>query len=232
VALFEIGPIYLSDQPEGQRTIVTGLISPRSPRHWGPATEDALFAMKGDLMEVLEAIGAPVGALQLVQGSNRDWWHPGRSARLQLGPKTVMAEFGALHPGVLSRLDAEAPMLGFEIILDAVPEPKSKAGATKAKGPADLPRLMPLTRDFAFVVAEDRQVGDLVRAVSGADRTLIASVCVFDVYRGPGVEDGFKSVALEVTLQPRDVTLTDADIEGLSDRVVAAADKLGARLRR
>ncbi|ADK99805.1 phenylalanine--tRNA ligase subunit beta [Brevundimonas subvibrioides] len=229
VALFEIGPIYLGDRPTDQRTVISGLVSARAARHWAGSGEDALFGLKGDLMSVLEAIGAPVGSLQLAQGSNRDWWHPGRSARLQLGPKTVIAEFGALHPRVLKGLDADGPLLAFEIILDAVPEPKSKP--TKARGNADLPNLMPLTRDFAFVVAEDRAAGDLVRAVQGADKALITDVRVFDVYRGPGVDDGSKSVALEVVVQPREATLTDADIEALSTRIVTAAEKTGARLR-
>lgn len=229
VALSEIGPIYLGDQPRDQRTVIAGLISARAARHWAGPGEDALFGLKGDLMSVLDAIGAPVGSLQLAQGSNRDWWHPGRSARLQLGPKTVIAEFGAVHPRVLKALDADGPMLAFEIVLDAVPEPKSKP--TKARGNADLPNLMPLTRDFAFVVADDRAAGDLVRAVQGADKALIAEVRVFDVYRGPGVAEGSKSIALEVVIQPREATLTEPEIEALSSRIVTAAGKLGAVLR-
>ncbi|CAN7345646.1 phenylalanine--tRNA ligase subunit beta [Brevundimonas sp. LjRoot202] len=228
-ALFEIGPIYLDDTPTGQRTVIAGLVSPRSPRHWGGAAGDALFALKGDLMALLDELGAPTASLQLVQGQNHDWWHPGRSARLQLGPKNVMVEFGALHPGVLKALDADAPMLAFEMVLDAVPEPRGKA--TKARGPAVLAPLMPLTRDFAFVVEEGRATGDLVRAVAGADKALIAEVRVFDVYRGAGVAEGAKSVALEVVIQPREATLTEAEIEALSAKVVAAAGKLGAVLR-
>ncbi len=231
VALFEIGPIYLGDQPGDQRTVIAGLVSARAARHWAGSGEDALFALKADLISVLDSIGAPVASLQLAQGQNRDWWHPGRSARLQLGPKTVVAEFGAIHPRVLKALDADGPILAFEIVLDAVPEPKSKPGATKAKGLADLPNLMPLTRDFAFVVEDGKAAGDLVRAVQGADKALIAEVRVFDVYRGPGVPEGFKSVALEVVVQPREATLTEAEIEALSAKIIAAAEKLGARLR-
>jgi len=228
-ALFEIGPIYLDDQPNGQRTVIAGLIAPRSARHWGGGAEDALFALKGDLMALLEQLGAPVASLQLVQGQNRDWWHPGRSARLQLGPKNVMVEFGALHPRVLKALDAEAPMLAFEIVLDAVPEPRG--AKSKARGAASLANLMPLTRDFAFVVEDGKATGDLVRAVAGADKALITDVRVFDVYRGTGVPDGMKSVALEVEVQPVEATLTDADIEALSNKVVSAVTKVGATLR-
>jgi len=228
-ALFEIGPVYLNDQPDGQRTVIAGLIAPRAARHWGGAGEDVLFGLKGDLMALLEALGAPVASLQLVQGQNRDWWHPGRSARLQLGPKTIMVEFGALHPRVLKALDADGPMLAFEIILDAVPEPRGQK--SKARGSAQLANLMPLSRDFAFLVEDGKAVGELVRAVAGADKALIAGVSVFDVYRGAGVPEGMKSVALEVSIQPRDATLTEPEIEALSVRIVGAAGKLGATLR-
>ncbi|WP_292024391.1 MULTISPECIES: phenylalanine--tRNA ligase subunit beta [unclassified Brevundimonas] len=228
-ALFEIGPIYLGDGPKDQRTVIAGLVAPHAARHWEGAGETPLFALKGDLTAVLEEIGAPVASLQLVQGQNRDWWHPGRSARLQLGPKNVMVEFGELHPRILKALDADGPMLAFEIVLDNVPEPRGKAG--KARGSADLSAFMPLTRDFAFVVEDAKPAGDLVRAASSADKALIADVRVFDVYRGKGVDEGFKSVALEVVLQPRDATLTDAEIEALTAKVVAAVEKQGGRLR-
>ncbi|GAA0774223.1 phenylalanine--tRNA ligase subunit beta [Brevundimonas olei] len=229
VALFEIGPIYLDDQPNGQRTVIAGLIAPHADRHWGGEGEDPLFALKGDLMTVLEEIGAPVGSLQLAQGANRDWWHPGRSARLQLGPKNVIVEFGALHPRVLKALDADGPMLAFEVVLDSVPEPRGKSG--KARGAADLPNLMPLTRDFAFLMDEAKAVGDLTRAVAGADKALIADVRVFDVYRGQGVPEGQKSVAIEVEIQPRAATLAEAEIEALTAKVKAAAAKAGGTLR-
>ena len=228
-ALFEIGPIYLGDGPGDQRTVIAGLIAPHPARHWGGAGEDALFGLKGDLMALLEEIGAPVASLQLTQGQNRDWWHPGRSARLQLGPKTVIAEFGALHPRVLKALDADGPMLAFEIVLESVPEPRGKGG--KARGPANLANLMPLTRDFAFLVEDGTASGDLVRAVSGADKALIAGVRVFDLYRGPGVPEGKASMALEVVIQPREATLTEAEIDALSAKIVAAAEKTGATLR-
>lgn len=227
-ALFEIGPVYGGDQPQDQRTVITGLIAPHAARDWQGSTEDALIGMKGDLMALLAELGAPVASFQLAQGQNAAWWHPGRSARLQLGPKTVVAEFGAIHPGVLKAMDASGPMLAFEIALDAVPEPRGKS---KARPAADLPALMPLTRDFAFLVEEKLAAGDLIRAVAGADKALIADVRLFDVYRGQGVPDGMKSMAIEVVIQPREVTLTEAEIEALSAKVVAAAGKLGAQLR-
>jgi phenylalanyl-tRNA synthetase beta chain len=140
-----------------------------------------------------------------------------------------MVEFGALHPRVLKALDADGPMLAFEIVLDAVPEPRG--AKSKARGPACLANLMPLTRDFAFIVEDGKAVGDLVRAVAGADKALIAGVSVFDLYRGAGVPEGMKSVALEVLIQPVEATLTEADLEALSARIVAAAVKVGATLR-
>mgnify|MGYP002759391856 CR=1 FL=1 len=140
-----------------------------------------------------------------------------------------MVEFGELHPRVLKALDADGPMLAFEIVLDNVPEPRGKG--SKARGSADLATLMPLTRDFAFVVDEGKPAGDLVRAAAGADKALIAEVRVFDVYRGKGVDDGFKSVALEVVIQPRDATLTEAEIEAVTAKVVAAVEKQGGKLR-
>ena len=228
-ALLEIGPIYAGDRPADQRTAVAGLVAPHGPRRWDGAAEDALFALKGDLMALLETLGVATGSLQLVQGQNRPWWHPGRSARLQLGPKNVVAEFGALHPSVLKALDADGPMVGFELMVEALPEPKKRAG--KARPRLDLSPLMPLSRDFAFVVDADRPAGDLARTVAGADKALIAEARVFDVYEGPGVPEGKKSVAVEVLIQPRGATLTEAEIEALSGRVVQAAAKLGAVLR-
>jgi phenylalanyl-tRNA synthetase beta chain len=230
VALFEIGPIFSGDRPQDQRTAIAGLLAPHPPRRWDGARTDDLFALKGDLMALLEDIGAPVGSLQTAQGQAAGWWHPGRSARLQLGPKAVLAEFGALHPAVLKALDVDGPMYGFEIWLEAIPEPKRRS--VKTKPALALSPFMPLTRDFAFVVDEAAVAGDLVRAVQGADKALIAAARVFDVYTGAGVPDGSKSLAVEVTIQPREATLADADIEALSGRIVAAAQKaVGARLR-
>ncbi|WP_286691260.1 MULTISPECIES: phenylalanine--tRNA ligase subunit beta [unclassified Brevundimonas] len=232
VALFEIGPVYRDDSPTGQRTAITVVVAPHVARHWSGAGEDPLFQLKGDLMRLLTLLGAPSG-LQTVQDPERaptdGWWHPGRSARVQLGPKALIAQFGALHPATLKTLDAESPMLGFELILEALPEPRG--AKTKSRGPANLSTLMPLSRDFAFVVEDRIPAGDLVRAVQGADKARITEVAVFDVYRGKGVEPGFKSVALEVTLQPDQATLTEAEIEALSAKILAAAQKLGAALR-
>jgi phenylalanyl-tRNA synthetase beta chain len=227
-ALYEVGPLYRGDAPADQAAAVGALVAPHPPKSWLGEGADPLFALKADLTALLEELGAP--PLQVVQGQSSSWWHPGRSARLQLGPKTVVAEFGELHPSVLKALDAEGPMLAFELNLDAIPEPKRKAAKTK---PAlTLSPLMPLTRDFAFLVEEAVPAGDVVKPIAGVDKALIAEARVFDVYRGAGVPDGAKSVAVEVMIQPREKTLTDAEIEDLSSRIVAVVEKAtGAKLR-
>ena len=229
VALFEIGPLYKGDQPADQLTSITAIVAPRPPRRWDGAKTDALFDLKADLMSLLDDLGAPTASLQVVQSGQSDWWHPGRSAALRLG-KNTLVEFGEIHPRVLKALDVEGPILAFELIVDALPEPKKKA--TKTKPALELSQLMPLSRDFAFVVASEVAASDLTKAVAGADKALITQARVFDVYQGPGVPDGSKSIAVEVLLQPRDKTLTEAEIEALSAKVVAAAEKaVSAKLR-
>src|SRR5579859_202279 len=229
-ALFEIGPVFAGDAPADQRTVIAAVLAPNGPRRWDGAPPESLFELKADLMALLDELGAPVANLQLVQEGTPPWWRPGRAARLQLGAKTVIAAFGEIHPKVLKALDAPDQVYAFEIWLEAIPEPKKKA--VKTRPALALSPFMPLTRDFAFVIARDTPAGDLVRAVQSADRALITGARVFDVYEGPGVPEGAKSVAVEVTIQPRDKTLTDAEIEALSGRILAAASKAtGAKLR-
>ncbi|MGA0601880.1 phenylalanine--tRNA ligase subunit beta [Caulobacter sp. KR2-114] len=232
-ALYEIGPVFAGDEPGDQRTAVTAVLAPHAPRHWSKTAGEDLYTLKADLMALLDELGAPVANLQVAQGQASPpmppWWHPGRSARLQLGPKAVLAEFGEIHPATLKALDVDGPVYAFELWLEAIPEPKKKA--TKTRPALSLSPLMPLSRDFAFVVDRAQAAGDLVRAVQGADKVLIAGARVFDVYEGPGVPEGKKSVAVEVLIQPREKTLTDAEIEALSSRIIAAAGKVGAVLR-
>ena len=183
-----------------------------------------------DVYALLDELGAPTGNLQVAQGQASPWWHPGRSARLQLGPKAVLAEFGEIHPATLKALDVDGPVYAFELWLEAIPEPKKKA--VKTKPALTLSPYMPLSRDFAFVVDRATAAGEVVRAVQSADRVLIAGVRVFDVYEGAGVPEGKKSVAIEAQIQPREKTLTDAEIEALSAKIIAAAAKsAGAVLR-
>ncbi|HEY9235210.1 MULTISPECIES: phenylalanine--tRNA ligase subunit beta [Phenylobacterium] len=229
VALFEIGPFYKGDQPADQMTAISAVVAPHAPRRWDGVTADALYELKGDVLSLLDDLGAPTGSLQVSQAGLSDWWHPGRAGALRLG-KNTLVEFGEIHPRILKALDVEGPVLGFELVLDNLPEPKKKA--TKTKAALELSPLMPLSRDFAFVVAEDVAAADLTKAVAGADKALIKEARVFDVYRGTGVPEGFKSVAVEILVQPREKTLTEAEIEALSAKVVAAAEKAtGAKLR-
>jgi len=234
-ALFEVGQVFRGDRPQDQlmsaAAVRRSLAKARDGgRHWSePAAEvDALDA-KGDALAVLAAIGAPATALQVVPGGP-DWFHPGRSGTIQIGPQNVLGHFGELHPKTLEALDVEGPLVAFEVILERVAEPKPRA--TRAKPVLELPPFQPIERDFAFVV--DRQVlaGDIVRAAAAAERKLVTRVTVFDVYEGVGIPPGKKSVAIAATLQPRDKTLTDQEIETVASRIVAEVTrKTGAVLR-
>jgi len=228
-ALFEIGPVFAGDRPGDQRTAIAALLAPHSPRRWDKAPAEDMFAVKGELIALLSELGAPVGSLQISHGDAAAWWHPGQSAQLRLG-KSVLAEFGAVHPAVLKALDAAGPIYAFELWLEALPEAKRKGGKSRPAWRAS--PLMPLSRDFAFLAPQALAAGDLVRAVQGADKGLIQTARVFDVYQGAGVPEGFKSLAVEVLIQPADKTLADTEIEALSGKIVAAAEKVGAKLRR
>ena len=228
-ALFEIGPVFAGVEPADQRTSIAAVLSPGAARRWDKAPGDDLFTLKADLLNLLEELGAPTASLRTAQGETAAWWRPGRAAELRLG-KVAVAAFGEVHPATLKAMDVGGPIYAFELWLDALPEPKRKTAKTKSA--LTLSPLMPLTRDFAFVVEKSVAAEDLVRAVIGADRVLIAAARVFDVYEGAGVVEGQKSVAVEVTIQPRDKTLADAEIETLSSKIIAAAVKaVGAALR-
>jgi phenylalanyl-tRNA synthetase beta chain len=227
VALFEIGPVFAGDAPQDQRMAIAAVLAPRPGKRWDHAKPEDVFSLKADLLALLEELGAP--ALQVAQSEPPAWWRPGRFARLTLG-KTTVAVFGELHPRVVAELGAEAPIYAFEAYVEAIPEGRRKA--VKTKPAVKLSPLMPLSRDFAFVLPRTTPAGELTRAVAGADKTLIAGVRVFDVYEGAGIAPDEKSVAVEVTLQPVERTLTDQDIEAVSAKILAAAAKaVGARLR-
>jgi phenylalanyl-tRNA synthetase beta chain len=218
--LFEAGPAYADTSPEGQQRTIAAVWRARPPRHWRAAPQPDIFDVKRDVLTVLEALGAPVASLQ-TSAEAPAHWRPGRTGALRLGPK-VIAYFGEIHPRALKALDVEAPMLAFEIFLDALPAPRAKG---RAKAPLEKLDLQPLTRDFAFVVDDSVAAADLVRAAFGADKQLIADVSLFDVYRGERMAAGKKSLAIEVTLQPREKTLTDADIEAAAGKIVSAVMK-------
>ena len=229
LALFEVAPIYAGDQPTEHINAATGVRHSATVRHWqGNVVIADVFAVKADALAALAAAGAPTGSLQTSADAPAHF-HPGRSGVLRLGPK-VLAHFGEIHPRVLKQMDIDGQVFGFEIFLDSIPEGKKKA--TKNRPGLEASELLPLTRDFAFVVDEDVTAETLVRAVRGAEKKLITEVTLFDVYQGKGVPDGKKSLAVEVTIQPQEKTLTDADIEKISERVVAQAQKsTGAALR-
>ena len=235
VALFEVGQIFRGDRPDDQFTAASGvrraLARPfGSGRHWltGAKSVDA-FDVKADALTVLAAAGAPGQALQIVPGGPA-WLHPGRSGTIQIGPQNVLGHFGELHPRALDALDAEGPLVAFEVILDRIPEPKAKA--TRAKPPLELSPFQPVVRDFAFIVNRAVKAADLVRAAQNADRKLIAGVTVFDVYEGAGIDPDKKSIAVSATLQPREKTLTDEEIEAVAQKIVAEVAKRTGGVRR
>ena len=220
--LFEAGPVYLGDGPKDQRSVIAGLVRPVKARHWSAADGYDVYAAKADLFAILEAIGQPPARFQIGE-VRQPHWHPGQAASLKLGPKVTVAHFGALHPRVLKALKVEGPIYGFELNLNALPQMKAKA--TKTKPVLEKADLTPVRRDFAFVVSDDTAAGAIVKAAQGADKALVAAVDVFDVYQGQGIEPGQKSIAIEVTLQPRGETLKDQDIEAISQKIVAAVAK-------
>jgi phenylalanyl-tRNA synthetase beta chain len=223
VALFEVGQTFRGDQPADQFTAAAGVRrafarADGAGRHWSSKTaEVGAFDVKADALAVLSAAGAPVQALQVVPGGPA-WFHPGRSGTIQIGPQNILGHFGELHPRALEALDSEGPVVAFEVILERIPEGKAKA--TRAKAVLDLSAFQPVTRDFAFVVDRAVKAADIVRTTQAVDRKLIAGVSVFDVYEGQGVEPGKKSVAIAVTIQPRDKTMTDQEIDALAARII------------
>jgi len=223
-ALFEVGPQYADPTPEGQAFVAAGVRAGRQiDRHWAANARDVdAFDAKADALAVLAALGAPVATAQVVAEAP-PWYHPGRSGTLRLGPKMVLAHFGELHPRVIDAMDVASPLVGFEVFLDNVPLPKTRGARTRSKlEVSDFPAVH---RDFAFIVGDDVEAGRIVRAAQGADKALIADVSVFDVYAGKGIDPGKKSVAIAVHLQPFDRTLTDAEIDAVADKVVAAVSK-------
>jgi phenylalanyl-tRNA synthetase beta chain len=233
-ALFEVGQIFLgageNDQRVAAAAVRRGFAKARGEgRHWSGGGPVDAYDAKSDALALLAALGVAANAVQIAPGGPA-FLHPGRSATLQFGPKNIVGWFGELHPSALEALDAEGPLVAFEIVLDAIPP--AKARPTKAKPKLERSEFMPVSRDLAFVVAESAPAGDILKAALAADRALIAAADVFDVYRGPGVPEGQKSVAIAVTLQPRERTLTDSEIEAAVAKVVAeVGKKTGATLR-
>jgi len=232
-ALFEMGQAYRGAEPDDQyiaaagiRTGTAGLTG--GGRHWdGAARAVDVFDAKADAMSVLDALGYADNA-QTARNAP-DWFHPGKSGALQLGPQKVLAYFGEVHPAILQRFDIDGPACAFEIFLDVLPEPKR---ASRTRLALDVTDLQLVRRDFAFLVDTDVNAGDLLRAARGAEKGLITDVALFDVFAGEGVPEGKKSLAIEVTLSPREKTLTDDAIDAVAAKVVAAVTKAtGGELR-
>ncbi|MBR0850543.1 phenylalanine--tRNA ligase subunit beta [Bradyrhizobium diazoefficiens] len=234
VALFEVGQLFKGDRPQDQFMAASGVrrgfaSSEGVGRHWTGAAEASVFDAKADALAVLAAAGAPMQSLQIVAGGPA-WLHPGRSGTIQMGPQNVLGHFGEMHPRALEALGADGPLVVFEVILDRIPEAKKKP--TRAKPVIELSAFQPVSRDFAFIVDRSVKAADIVRAALGADKKLIAGVNVFDLYEGKGIEDGKKSIAIAVTMQPREKTLTDQEIDAAAARIVAeVTKKTGGTLR-
>jgi phenylalanyl-tRNA synthetase beta chain len=230
-ALFELGQAYRGAAPEDQFVAAAGVRFGHSAlsgsgRHWsGEAPAADVFAAKADAIAALAALGVEQASLTVAHDAP-PWFHPGRSGTLKLGPKTVLGVFGEFHPELLTKLKIDQPIAGFELYLDALPARRKGGKALEASD------LQPVRRDFAFLLDRDVAAGDVVRAALSADRALISETRAFDVFTGTGVPDGKKSIAIEVTLQPREKTLTDAEIEAVAAKIVAAVAKAtGGELR-
>jgi phenylalanyl-tRNA synthetase beta chain len=224
ILLFEIGPGFSAG---GQSLVAAGLRAGEAPRHWQslPESADALAA-KGDVFALLAALGVPMDSLSTAPGAP-GWYHPGQSGVVRQGPKLVLAQFGALHPAVLEKLGLPRRAAGFELFLDAIADPKRRRRAAPELSP-----YQPVLRDFAFIVAETTPAETILRAARLADRGLIDRATLFDLYEADVPRTGEKSLGIEVVFQPREHTMTEAEIEAACAKVVEAVVKAtGARLR-
>jgi len=223
-AIFEVGPQYVGDRPEDQSTVAVGIrTGANGARHWGQSTRTVdAFDAKADALAVLADLGIPHARLQVVAEAPTHY-HPGRAGVIRQGPKNILAHFGELHPRLTRDMDLNGVVVAFEIHLDNLPQPKAKKGA--ARPHLQLSSYQKVERDFAFVVDEAVSAQDVAAAVSSTDKTLIAEVRIFDVFDGASLGEGKKSLAVSVILQPIDNTLTEAEIEEMSSRIVANVTK-------
>ena len=231
VALFEIGQEFLAPTPGAQRLAASGVRrGHHAPRRWqgAPQPVDG-FGARADAEAALAACGVEASSLQVLPPQS-SWYHPGRSGILARNPKQPMAAFGEIHPAVLKHFGLSGPLVAFEVWPQTVPSGNANKG--HARPPLDLSNLQPVRRDFAFEVASDVASDILVRAARGADKKLISEVRVFDVFQGAGLTEGAKSIALEVTLQPVEATLTDVEIDAVAAKITASVEKAsGGKLR-
>ncbi|MFT8431319.1 phenylalanine--tRNA ligase subunit beta [Acetobacter orientalis] len=224
IGLFEVGPAF---SEAGQQVVTAGVRSGHTLRYPGHESQAvSLWAAKADALEVLTQLGVSPDALSTTADAP-SWYHPGRSGAVRQGPKNVLAYFGELHPSLLQAVGIDTPVVAFEVFMDSIAEPKRRK-----KAAPKLSAFQPVRRDFAFVVARDVAAENVLKAAKGAERTLVTGASVFDVYEGPHVAEGFRSIGVEVTLQPVEKSLTDAELEAVSDKIVAAVSKAtGGTLR-
>ena len=222
--LFEIGPSFT---PAAHQNVAAGLMVGSTDRHpLAPTRPYGAVDAKAAALSVIDALGLAGDSLSVTTDAPA-WYHPGRSGVVRQGPKSILATFGELHPSVLSGLDLVGPAAAFEVFLDRIPEPKRRKRAAP-----DLPSFQPVRRDFAFLVGSDVPADTVLRAARGAERTLITAASLFDVYQGDKVPTGQKSIGVEIVMQPRERSLTDAEIEAAATKVVeAVAKRTGGTLR-
>ncbi|HEX5281489.1 MAG TPA: phenylalanine--tRNA ligase subunit beta [Micropepsaceae bacterium] len=222
VRLFELGVQFESGIPGAQSQVAAGIRAGEPPRHWRRAVvQPDAFAAKADALAALDAVWTGASSVPVKTGA-APWYHPGRSGTIATGPKPL-AWFGELHPRMSAAFDLKGPVSLFEIFLDAIPA--AKARSSKSRPKLEASDLMPLTRDFAFVVDGKVTADQVVKAARSADRKLIEAVELFDVYQGSGVAEGKKSLAIAVTIQPRERTLTEAEIEAIAQKIVSTVAK-------
>ena len=227
--LFEAGSVFFGTGPDQQPMLLAGMrCGTMNDKTWQGAVRPVdFFAIKEDVWALLQAAGLNPDTMSLTRDAP-GWYHPGQSARLLLG-KNTLAQFGVVHPGVLKAFEVEFPVVAFEVFTDALPP--LKAGKSATRSSLTLNPLQPLTRDFAFVVGNDVAADAVLKAARNVDKNLIVAATLFDVYEGKGVPDKHRSLAFSITVQPVEATLTDAQIETLSQGVIAAVQKLGGTLR-
>ncbi len=227
-AIFEVGQVFLDDSEEGQKNFASAIRYGNAglngaTRHWlnNPKKVSA-YDIKADLAAMFDVLGQDIEKAQII-AEPAIWAHPGRSGRIQLGPKNILAHFGEVHPSILAKMGLEEPIVAFEANLDALPKPRNKA--TKTKPHLTLSDLMPLSRDFAFIVDEEVTGATIIKAAKNANKSLITGVNIFDIYQGENIEKGKKSIAIEVIIQPKDKTLNDEEIEEISNAIIASVTK-------
>ncbi|MDG1274173.1 MAG: phenylalanine--tRNA ligase subunit beta [Alphaproteobacteria bacterium] len=230
LAIFEVGPQYADATPDGQQMVAGAIRSGKtSARDWTKSSRSVdLFDIKADALFVLKSLGAPINNLQVDPAGTPSWYHPGRSGAFRLGPK-ILGYFGDIHPKVLSVMDVEGPVVGFEVFMESIP-------ASRSKGPSrsllKLDALQPVNRDFAFIVDQELPAEKLIKAAQGADKSLVSAVQLFDEYIGQGIPEGKKSLAIAVTLQPKTQTFTDEELESVSEKIISKIAKdIGGHLR-